>query len=33
MLKMHDDGRLAALQKKWLGTEMDVPKADFEPTW
>jgi polar amino acid transport system substrate-binding protein len=33
MLKMHDDGRLAALQKKWLGTEMDVPKADFNPTW
>lgn len=33
MLKMHDDGRLAALQKKWLGAEMDVPKADFDPTW
>lgn len=33
VLKMHDDGRLAALQKKWLGAEMDVPKADFEPTW
>ena len=31
--KMHDDGRLAALQKKWLGAEMDVPKGDFEPTW
>jgi len=33
MLKMHDDGRLAALQKKWLGAEMDVPKADFDPSW
>lgn len=31
--KMHDDGRLAALQKKWLGAEMEVPKGDFEPTW
>lgn len=33
ILKMHADGRLAALQKKWLGEEMDVPKADFTPTW
>jgi polar amino acid transport system substrate-binding protein len=33
LTKMHDDGRLAALQKKWLGAEMDVPKGDFEPTW
>jgi polar amino acid transport system substrate-binding protein len=33
MLKMHKDGRLAALQKKWLGAEMDVPQADFTPTW
>jgi polar amino acid transport system substrate-binding protein len=33
MLKMHADGRLAALQKKYLGAEMDVPKADFTPTW
>lgn len=33
LLKMHDDGRLAALQKKWLGAEMDVPKADFTPSW
>ncbi|MGY1447868.1 transporter substrate-binding domain-containing protein [Pseudomonas chlororaphis] len=33
LLKMHEDGRLAALQKKWLGAEMDVPKADFTPTW
>lgn len=33
MLKMHADGRLAALQKKYLGAEMEVPKADFTPTW
>jgi len=33
ILKMHTDGRLAALQKKWLGAEMDVPKAEFTPTW
>jgi polar amino acid transport system substrate-binding protein len=33
ILKMHSDGRLAALQKKWLGAEMDVPKAEFTPTW
>jgi polar amino acid transport system substrate-binding protein len=33
ILKMHADGRLAALQKKWLGAEMDVPKAEFTPTW
>ena len=33
LARMHDDGRLAALQKKWLGAEMDVPKGDFEPTW
>ena len=33
MMKMHEDGRLAALQKKWLGAEMDVPQADFDPTW
>jgi polar amino acid transport system substrate-binding protein len=33
ILKMHDDGRLAALQKKWLGAQMDVPKAEFTPTW
>jgi polar amino acid transport system substrate-binding protein len=33
MLKMHADGRLAALQKKYLGAAMDVPKTDFTPTW
>jgi len=33
LLKMHQDGRLAALQKKWLGAEMDVPTADFTPSW
>ena len=30
--KMHDDGRLAEIQKKWLGTAMDVPEGDFEPS-
>jgi polar amino acid transport system substrate-binding protein len=33
LLKMHADGRLAALQKQWLGAEMDVPKAEFTPSW
>lgn len=33
LLKMHDDGRLAALQKKWLGAEMEVPKTEFTPSW
>lgn len=33
ILKMHADGRLAALQKKWLGAEMEVPKAEFTPSW
>lgn len=33
ILKMHADGRLAALQKKWLGAEMDVPKTEFTPSW
>ncbi|GID03320.1 transporter substrate-binding domain-containing protein [Pseudomonas sp. 008] len=33
LLKMHEDGRLSALQKKWLGSEMDIPKADFTPAW
>jgi polar amino acid transport system substrate-binding protein len=31
ILTMHKDGRLAALQKKWFGMEMDVPTADFVP--
>ncbi|HEX7386490.1 MAG TPA: transporter substrate-binding domain-containing protein [Castellaniella sp.] len=31
ILDMHKDGRLAALQKKWFGTEMEVPTADFTP--
>ncbi|TWI55602.1 amino acid ABC transporter substrate-binding protein, PAAT family (TC 3.A.1.3.-) [Pseudomonas duriflava] len=33
LLKMHQDGRLAALQKKWLGMAMEVPTTDFEPAW
>lgn len=32
ILKMHQDGRLAALQKKWLGMEMNVPTTAFEPS-
>lgn len=32
ILKMHQDGRLASLQKKWLGLEMNVPTAAFEPS-
>ena len=31
LLKMKDDGRLAELQKKWLGQAMDTPRGDFEP--
>lgn len=31
ILTMHKDGRLAALQKKWFGMEMEVPTADFVP--
>ncbi|GGJ91999.1 transporter substrate-binding domain-containing protein [Pseudomonas matsuisoli] len=33
MKKIKDSGRLAELQKKWLGAEMDVPTGDFEPSW
>jgi polar amino acid transport system substrate-binding protein len=33
LLKLHQDGRLAALQKKWLGMPMEVPTTDFEPSW
>lgn len=31
ILTMHKDGRLAALQKKWFGMEMEVPTTDFVP--
>lgn len=31
--KLHADGRLAAMQKKWLGAAMDTPQGDFTPTW
>ncbi|WP_370635901.1 transporter substrate-binding domain-containing protein [Paralcaligenes sp. KSB-10] len=31
ILAMHKDGRLAALQKKWFGVEMDVPTGPFVP--
>jgi len=33
LAKLHADGRLAALQKKWLGAAMQTPQGDFEPTW
>ena len=29
--KMRDDGRLAALQKKWFGFEMTIPDQDYLP--
>ncbi|KJC38211.1 amino acid ABC transporter substrate-binding protein [Bradyrhizobium sp. LTSP849] len=29
--KMRDDGRLAALQKKWFGFEMKIPDQDYLP--
>ncbi len=31
ILDMHKDGRLKALQEKWLGMEMQVPTEDFVP--
>lgn len=31
ILAMHKDGRLAALQKKWFGVEMEVPTGAFVP--
>src|SRR3546814_19738162 len=31
ILAMHKDGRLAALQKKWFGIEMDVPVEAIVP--
>jgi polar amino acid transport system substrate-binding protein len=31
ILAMHKDGRLAAMQKKWFGVQMDVPVAPFVP--
>ncbi|MDN7140939.1 transporter substrate-binding domain-containing protein [Pseudomonas sp. JQ170] len=33
LLKLHDDGRLAALQKQWLGAEMPVPTTEVHPSW
>ncbi len=32
ILAMHKDGRLAALQQKWFGMEMEVPTETFVPT-
>ena len=31
LMKMMDDGRMAAIQKKWFGTTMDLPKTLPEP--
>ncbi len=30
-LKMRDDGRMAALQQKWFGFEMDIPTEGYLP--
>jgi len=32
LLEMKQDGRLAELQKKWLGQAMETPTGDFEPS-
>ncbi|WP_333835253.1 transporter substrate-binding domain-containing protein [Rubrimonas sp.] len=31
IIEMRDDGRLAALQQKWFGFEMDIPTEGFLP--
>jgi polar amino acid transport system substrate-binding protein len=33
LVKMHDDGRLAALQKKWFGVAMDAPTTMPTPNY
>ena len=33
IIKMHNDGRLAALQKKWLGLAMDTPSTMPTPNY
>ena len=33
LVKMHDDGRLAALQKKWFGVAMDAPTTLPTPNY
>lgn len=33
LVKMHGDGRLAALQKKWFGVEMDAPTTLPTPNY
>jgi polar amino acid transport system substrate-binding protein len=33
LIKLHTDGRLAALQTRWLGAEMQVPTTDVVPSW
>jgi polar amino acid transport system substrate-binding protein len=33
IVKMHGDGRLAALQKKWFGVTMDTPTTMPSPNY
>jgi polar amino acid transport system substrate-binding protein len=33
LIKMHDDGRLATLQKKWFGVAMDAPTTLPTPNY
>lgn len=33
IVKMHDDGRLSALQKKWFGVSMETPKTMPTPNF
>ena len=33
LVKMHNDGRLAALQKKWFGVTMDAPTTMPTPNY
>jgi polar amino acid transport system substrate-binding protein len=33
LVKMHGDGRLAALQKKWFGVAMDAPTSMPTPNY
>ena len=33
LVKMHNDGRLATLQKKWLGVAMDTPTTQPAPNY
>ena len=33
LVKMHNDGRLASLQKKWFGVAMDAPTTMPTPNY